>query len=252
MEAVMAKSVTYRKLPEEIDPVDFLFQREKLVVDESSLDPESILRIYDRTVETIETGLLHAKSAENPCGLESLPGMLSISPESHPDQWLSLFAPREMIERSLPLKTSYQGLFLPLFPFHIPKYEELPPVSWGKQEVVGGFQQEALLVGKNNKQLYYVEAEWAPAKQYFHQKFGWRKDDGRGVFELSHLIVDQVSWDDQRIVERVTDGRWSDLGIFMGRIQLALNGTATIMEARAKQLRGAATRLDDMPIYFGR
>ena len=254
-EAVM--SVTYRDLPKDIDPIAFLFDDDKLTVPESYFTPDMTARFYERALQMVDMQALHNKSAENPQGLESLPSLLRYEPGHYGTKWLKLEASKEAIEPALPSKTPYQLQYLTLFSARLPKWKELELIeketTWGgKMKVIGDISTVMLLFGKN-RQLYIVTARWKPVEEYFgggeEPRF---LEEGPYVFNLDHLAVEPVEWSDSRVIEKIADGQWSDTHAFRAGLQLALSGTAYILEARVNHMRCVADRLERMAIYYGR
>ncbi|MEX0917831.1 MAG: hypothetical protein WDZ93_01620 [Candidatus Paceibacterota bacterium] len=250
-------SVTYRDLPKDIDPIAFLFGDDKLTVPESYFTPEMIVRFYERALQMVDMQALHNKSVENPQGLESLPSLLRYEPGHYGTKWLKLEASKETIEPALPSKTPYQLQYLTLFSGRLPKWKELELIekeaAWGgKMKVIGDIGTIMLLFGKN-RQLYIVTARWKPAEEYFgggeEPRF---LEEGPYIFNLDHLLVEPVEWSDSRVVEKIADGQWSDTHAFRAGLQLALSGTAYILEARVNHMRRVADRLERMSIYYGR
>ena len=250
-------SVTYRDLPKDIDPIDFLFGDEKITVPQSYFTPELTARFYERALQMVDIQVLHNRSENNPHGLESLPSMLRYEPGHYGTKWLRLEATKEVIEPALPSNTPYQLQYLTVFPGKIPTWKELGLVekeaSWGgKMKVIGDISSEVLLFGKN-RQLYLVHPRWKPAEEYFGAVEEPRYlEEGPYVFNLDHLVVEPIEWSDNRVMERIADGRWSGTHAFRAGLQLALSGTADILEVRAKNMRRVADHLEKMSIYYGR
>lgn len=251
---------TYRDLPKDIDPVAFLFGDEKITVPRSYFTPEMTARFYERALRTVDVKSLHNKSDRVPYGLESLPSLLRYEPGHYGTKWLRREAAKEVIEPTLPSKTPYQLQYLALFGFSFPKREDIPLVPSEDErfkdhlKVMGEVESAALLYGKN-EQLYLVTARWKPELGYF----GGGKEprfleEGPYVFHLSHLVAEVVDWQDQRILERIEDGQWSDIAAFKANLQIILGCTADVLEGRARGMRRSADRLDikNMSIYFGR
>lgn len=250
-------SVTYRDLSKDIDPIAFLFGDDKLTVPQSYFTPEITARFYERTLQMVDVQALHNKSDGNPHGLESLPSLLRYEPGHYGTKWLKLEASKEVIEPALPSRTPYQLQYLTLFSGSLPKWKELELIekeaSWGgKMKVIGDISTVMLLFGKN-RQLYIVTARWKPAEEYFGDCEEPRLlEGGPYVFNLCHLAVEPVEWSDSRVIEKIANGQWSDTHAFRAGLQLALNGTASILEARVGCMRRVANLLDQMSIYYGR
>lgn len=254
-------SVTYRDLPPGIDPLDFLFGSARITVPESYFTSERKAQLYERALEAVDVQSLHNKSRENPHGLESLPSMLRYEPDlnGYGKKWLRLEATKEVVESALPGGTPYQLQYLPLFPFQIPDWKDAPRKtereSWGGvTRVLGPINSEALLFGKNRK-TYYAHACWKPAEDYFANGEApslTQLDDGPYVFHLSRLKMQVVEWDDIHLIGKIAGGQWADMHSFLARLQLALQGTAMILETRYRNLERIAKYFGDMPIYYGR
>ncbi len=252
----MANTVTYRDLPHDIEPLDFLFRDVRLTVPESRFTPELTVEFYRRMIEQIDMNALHAKSERNPWGLQSLPSMLRYEPEHYGQQWLRLEADTKVIEAALPERTPYQLLYLPLFPFRVPKWENIPVKEkqgkYKNENHLGEIGSRGLFVGKNGK-LYYVSARYEPAEQYYAITREPRaSEEGPYVFNLYRLYVGQWSWDDPQLLSSIMVQKWTNLHEASTRVQCALNGTAEILESRAGKMRGTAELLEQMSIYSGR
>lgn len=249
--------VTYQDLPKEVDPIAHLFGDVKLTVPESQLTPELIARFYEQGIKVMGIEELQHCTNNNPDGLKSLPDLLRYEPGHYGEQWLSLTARKEAIAEALPTKTPYQLQYFVVFGFEVPRWKDMGSkmveVSWGEADILTPIVREALLVGKNGL-LYLVTATWSPESQYFASKQMPRNRDDEGpyVFALTHLDMQIVDWHDNCIIDRIRDGRWSDTMAFRGRIQLALKGSAEILENRASRMRNVAGHLDRMSIYYGR
>ena len=252
-------SATYRDVPDDIDPIAFLFGDIKLTVPESSLTFEEAARLYDRALQAVDVKALHGKSDDNPDGLESLQSLLRYEPGPYGKKWLRLEATKEVIQSALPDRTPYQLLYLVLFGFKTPSWNELPTVekkeSWGTTHVVDEFSLDALLFGKNGE-LYFVTATWRPEQCYYHQKTSQSHDihhkEGTCIFHLDRLVIEPVNWSDVRVLDKIKSGEWSDISVFLARLQLALNGTATILESRMRRMRQVSGLLNKLPIFYGR
>ena len=251
--------VTYRNLPEDIDPVAHLFDDEKITVPESRFTPEVTIRFYERCLQRIKVKKHYNKSDEVHCGLESLPSLLRYEPGHYGTKWLRLEAEKWAIGPALPEKTPYQLQYLVLFGFGLPSWQEIPLVTrkdhriGAPSKVMGNIERTALLYGKN-EQVYFVTAKWAPAEGYFGGGKEPRYSSEPYIFRLSDLEVEVVDWQDARILERVTTGQWSDVMRFKGNLHLVLKSSANVLEGRARVLRKAADLfdLDGMSIYTGR
>lgn len=252
--------VTYRDLPRDIDPVDFLFGDEKLTVPQNSLTPKQIIRFYQRALQDVEVKSLYGKNDHVPYGLESLPSLLRYEPGYSGIRWFSRKATKEMIEPALPELTPYQLQYLVLFGFGLPKWENIPLVPsdhkhfGGSIKVMGEIESTALLYGKN-EQLYFVTARWKPEEGYFgggeEPRF---LEHGPFIFHLSRLAVEMVSWLDPRIIERVESGQWADAFAFTGNLRMVLQYSAEVLEGRARSIRKIADRFDfdSIPIRYSR
>lgn len=254
-------SVTYRDLPKEIDPIAFLFDDEKITVPESYFTPELIARFYERSLRTLDVKSLHNKSDQVPYGLVSLPSLLRYEPVRFGPKWLKLEASKEIIENALPSKTPYQLQYLNLFGFPLPKWEDVPLVTWrgkrpfnGRHRVFGNIYAVALLFGKN-EQLYFVTARWTPIEKYFGGgKEPRYLEEGPYVFRLTYLSIEATDWSDGRVLKRIRDGQWSDIAAFRANLYSVLSCTADVLETRAGNMRRSAERLrfDGMLISYGR
>jgi len=206
----------------------------------NQLTPEQIIRLYEYALSMVDMQSLHTKSEHNPNGLVSLPNMLRHEPGNCLRQWLRLNATKEVIEGALPKKTPYQLQYFTLFPFQLPQWQDLPLKESGKRgniKEVGEISSIALLFGKN-QQLYFVSAKWTPEEGYFAGgKEPRYRDDWPFTFNLNSLVVENIEWKDARILERVTDGQWSDISGFIANLGLVLDGTANILEERMFYMR---------------
>lgn len=248
---------TYRDLPKNIDPVSFLFGDDQITVPQSYFTPTMTARFYERALQWVDMKAVLAKSDACPHGLVSLPSMLRYEPGYSGSKWLKLEAAKEVIEPALPSRTPYQLQYLPLFPRKLPTWKELELIEieeeYGyKDRVIGDISTVILLFGKN-RQLYFVTARWKPTQGYYGGGEEPRYlEEGPYVFNLDQLEVEPVHWTDRRVIEQIASGEWNCIHAFLAGLQLAMNDTARVLDARAKHMRSVAAKFDQMSIYHGR
>lgn len=250
------KTVTYRDLSQDQDPIAFLFGEERLTVPKSRMvgDPQLIARYYERLLEMVPVRTLLAKNDDCQAGLQSLPSMLRVD---YPE-WLRREVSRETIERALPEKTPYQLLYLELFWFEYPyRFKELPRRKKKNEygfmdEVVAPFSSEALLAGKNQR-VYLAQAEWVPAEEVFVNDRAPTPEEVC-VYHLSSLNMRQIGWDDSDLLGRIESGQWANFSAVNNRIQLAAYGSARALRERARRLEYYREELEriDRRVHHGR
>jgi len=251
----MPSADSYCNIPKGIDPIDFLFGDKKFTVPESSLTPEMVARYYQRLTGLLDISSLHASSEKYGNGLESLAMMLHQQADVSEHGWPLCANNKDLVSEALPAKTPYQLLYFPIFRFKMPILREIPVVKskdYEHMDVLGSFSSEALLFGKN-KQLYFGQAAWAPASNYIAGGETLRpRRHGPYIFNLSQFQIEQIEWDDERLIQRIADGSWNKTLEVRYRAQGVLSGTAEILERRAKRMRRNSDKFEQMSIYYGR
>lgn len=249
--------VTYQDLSKDVDPIAHLFGDVKLTVPQSRLTPELVARFYERGIQGLGVEELQHCTTDNPDGLKSLPNLLRYEPGHFEKKWLNLTADKAVIKTALPGRTPYQLQYFVAFGFEVPQWKELKSERvvhrWGgEDDILTPIVCDALLVGKNGL-LYFVTATWSPKGQYVaYEDVPRNSSEGHFVFDLTDLVMETISWQDHRVIERIRNGRWSDTMAFGARMQLALEGSASILEIRAKRMRRSKRILNQMSIYYGR
>ena len=250
-------TVTYRDLPNEIDPINYLFGDDRFTIPKDRLDPETKVHLLEKVTLMLNIGSLPAKNKHNPYGLVSLPRLLRHDIEGRYGTWLRLEAEMDVISDALPRKTPYQLLYLPIFSFPTPRWTDIPRVtakaSWGPTNALGDITAVSLLYGRNDM-LYLVRARWRPKKRYLVFKCDSEPridlEEGPYVFNLSHLAVEHVQWDDAMIQEKIANGDWDHIASFLVEVVLILSQTAHNLSNRAEAMDRLADRLEKIKLAF--
>lgn len=248
-------TVTHRNIigAEPIDLVGYLFRDERPYIPHSAMTPALILRYYEELVKRVPVKNLAAKSDNCTSGLESLISLLRHEPNPVYLQfgdWALREATKETVAQALPAGTPYQMQYLPLCHFGWPQWVHAPKEADGDMSILAPVTSEALLVSRHQK-LYFAEATWTPKGSTY-----WFAQPPREIhsFMLTALSVEQITWEDPRLLERIESGIWASFTSVAATVQQALVCTAHLLESRARWLRtiDADITFAQESIYHGR
>lgn len=250
-------TVTYRDLTKSADPVDpisFLFRKEKPFIPESVMTPALIVRYYQALMARVSVKDLAAKSDDVPHGLESLVAMLQYEPKKPSYSWAIRTADQSTILAALPKGVPYQMQYLQLLGFGWPRWENAPRESvgekWADVHALAPISRDALLVSRKQK-LYFATATWAPREKCFPSKIP-PKDPF--VFHLAAFSIEAVEWDDPRILARIEGGAWKDFFAVNSSVKMVVSQTVAQLKQRLRWLHSIEDDLEyaQNGVYHGR